>query len=206
LTPPDESRGPLTHPTQEELLGAAPLLAWIDEYFLRTDPFAFKPHSFRSTVRLITEGFDVDPNGVFCIGSGAIGLSLNPAKIAEGQLKAFGASSDLDLAIISEVHFETAWRDLRKAAQATSVEIDDVILQNLKWQKKRFFDGAIIANKLLPALSFGNQWITATPRVAQEISILLDREVEVNYWIYRDYWSLRNYVAAGIVRCREGLA
>ena len=191
------------YPTEEELLHAAPLLPWIDKYFLRFDPFAFQRVGFRPFLEAVVEELDVDANGVFVIGSGAVGLSLNPDKITSGCLARFGAESDLDVALISEVHFETAWRDLRRASQPTIAEASTNLRDNLNWQKKRFFEGAIIANRLLPELSFGPPWQTASVRVAERVALLLDREVEINYWVYRDYWSLRNYVAKGVVACRK---
>lgn len=194
----------MAYPTQEELVSAEPLLDWIDSHFLRHDPFAFQ-ENFRDISTLITAEFGVDPNAIFCIGSGAIGLSINPDKILNGILKPFNTASDIDLAFISEVHFEQAWRDLRAASQPTLAEISDLVRNNLKWQKKRFFDGAILANKLLPELSFGREWLASEVRLAQEISVALDREIDVNYWIYRDYWSLRNYVATGVMNCRREL-
>ncbi len=202
---PDYWRNWVAYPTQDDVMQADPLLEWIDTEFLRPDPFAFACKGFKSIVSLITREFKVDPNGVYCIGSGAIGLSMNPVKIMEKGLKPFGADSDLDLAFISEVHFERAWRDLREASQPTLAEISDTVLDNLNWQRKRFFDGAIIANKLLSDLSFGEKWLTAQMKVEQEVSILLDRNISINYWIYRDYWSLRNYVASSIMQCRRKL-
>lgn len=199
-----EPQTPL-YPSAEEALTAVPVLGWIDSRFLRPDPFAFHQVGvdFRSFVARVAEEFSVEPNGVFCVGSGAIGSSLNPGKMLGRTLRQFDDSSDLDVALISEVHFESAWRDLRSAAQPTLTTPDQLISDNLSWQKKRFFDGAIIANKLLPALSFGPLWLGAAARLSQWVAIEFDREVEVNYWIFRDYWSVRNYVADSIIKCRK---
>lgn len=191
------------YPSEADLLLAEPLLPWIDEHFLRVDPFAFRSVGFRPFVQMAVDEFGVDANGVFLIGSGAVGLSLNPSKIQQGRLAEFRVESDLDVALVSEVHFETAWRDLRRAAQPTLAATSSNLTKNLDWQKKKFFDGAIIANKLLPELSFGSPWLTAGVRMSERVATLLDREVEINYWIYRDYWSVRNYVAKGVVECRK---
>jgi hypothetical protein len=194
----------MNYPSESELLSADPLLQWIDEHFLRADPFAFKDSGFRAVISAVAAELDVEPNGIFCIGSGAIGLSLNPSKSNDsGRLKAFDKASDIDLAIISEVYFETAWRDIRRAAQPVLDEMDHVVRQHLDWQRKRFFDGAILTHKLLPALSFGPAWIASLVRISEMVAKQLEREVELNTWIYRDYWSLRNYVATGVIRCRE---
>lgn len=201
---PEDAQVPeVGYPSESDLLGADPLLPWIDEHFLRLDPFAFRAVGFRPFVQMAVEEFGVDANGIFLIGSGAVGLSLNPANIREGRLARFSSESDLDVALVSEVHFEAAWRDLRRAAQPTVAVASSNLTENLNWQRKKFFDGAIIANKLLPELSFGASWLTAGVRLSERVATLLNREVEVNYWIYRDYWSVRNYVAKGVVECRK---
>lgn len=194
----------MPHPGQDDILAADPLDEWIDEHFLRADPAAFKEVGFRPVVALVSRVLGVDANGIYCIGSGAIGLSLNPAKVSDARLKAFDEESDIDLAVISEVLFETAWRDLREASHPLlQSEMEAELAESLSWQKKRFFDGVILANKLLPYLSFGPEWLGGLAQVAEKVSILLNRSIEVNTWIFRDYWSLRTYVTSGAMRCKE---
>lgn len=196
----------LTYPTQQDVLDATPLLPWIDEHFIRPDPFAFRGKRYKDFVTTVSREFDVDPNGVFCIGSGAIGLSLNPGKITDGALRPFYDGSDFDIAIISEVLFETAWRDLRRATQPTLAEVDRDLKEAMKWQKKRLFDGAILATQVVSWLSFGPQWTSSLVRLSEQVAIEFDREIDVNIWIYRDYWSVRNYVSESIMRCRIEMA
>lgn len=193
------------YPLQEEIIKADPLLEWIDKHFLRSDPFAFQGADFWPLIALISEELEIDANGIYCIGSGAVGLSLNPSKIQDSTMKVFDTDSDIDLAFISEVHFETSWRDLRRASQPTMQTIDPVVKEHLNYQRKRFFDGAIITTHLLHALSFGPKWVTSQVKIGELIARTLGREVSINFWIYRDYWSLRNYVARGVLSCREKL-
>ena len=195
-----------TYPSQEELLSAQSPFDWIDRNFLRCDPFAFRSSDFQAFALTCSDSLGVDPNGVFCIGSAAVGLSLNPGKILEGRLKQFDINSDLDVALISEVHFERAWRSLRSQAHPAIVgEMEQELVDAMGHQRKRFFDGAILANKLLPYLDFGAEWVTSMVRVSEVAARALDREIDVNCWIYRDYWSVRSYVANGMIKCREHL-
>jgi hypothetical protein len=204
-----EGPGLWTYPSEEDILECRPeiVLAWIDDNFLRNDAYAFRevPGGFRSTAALIAQELNIDRNGIFVIGSGAIGLSLNPDKLSDGKLKRYDNKSDIDLAVISEVYFEMAWRDLRQAAQPTTEVMDTLVRRHIKWQKKRFFDGAILANRLLPALSFGREWGPSIVRIEEHVSVLLEREIQVGLWIYRDYWSLRNYVSDGLIKCRKSM-
>lgn len=196
----------MKYPTQDELVDAGNVFEFLDERVLRQDPFAFAETDFDQFVRVCVKALNVDPNAVYCVGSGAVGLSLNPEKISSGELKAFDDKSDLDIALISETHFEIAWRDLRSKGHPVVAEMETDLMKHLSWQKKRFFDGAIIATHLLPALTFGPAWIPALVRVEQEASVLLGRNVDVNAWIYRDYWSMRSHVAEGLLKCRKELA
>lgn len=194
----------MRYPGEEELLKAADPPAWIDRNFLRQDPFAFDgaPVSFHETACELAQLLDVERNGVFCIGSGAIGLSVNPNKMVHGSLKRFDEESDLDVAIVSSRHFEIAWRELLRATQPHLREIPAEISEHLKWQKKRLFDGAILSNKLLGSFSFGLDWIGALDRMGGRLEDALNRAVKAELWIYRDYWSLRNYITGGLVACQ----
>lgn len=194
------------YPTQAEILDASPVFDWIDRHYLRCDPYAFRGADFQDFVLLCGASLGVDPNGVFCIGSGAVGLSLNPGKIVNGSLKVFDESSDLDVALVSEVHFERAWRSLRERAHPAAVnEMERELTEAMGHQRKRFFDGAILANKLLPYLDFGESWVSALVKVSEAAAVALGREIDVTCWIYRDYWSVRSYVANGIVKCKESM-
>lgn len=191
------------YPTQQELLESEPIFEWLDRSFLRCDPYAFAGADFQGFALLCSQIFDVDPNGVFCIGSGAVGLSLNPAKVVDRRLKPFDDHSDLDVALISDVYFELAWRNLRAKAHPALNEMEHDLNEAMKHQRKRFFDGAILANKLLPHLDFGAEWFRSHVRAAEYASVAVGREIDVNIWIYRDYWSVRSYVANGILKCKE---
>lgn len=190
------------YPTQTELLAADPIFDWIDRHVLRNDPFAFANANFQEFTFRCASKFKVDPNGVFCVGSGAVGLSINPGKVEAGNLKRFDSNSDLDIALISEVHFELAWRNLRERAHPALNELEAPFIAAMNHQKKRFFDGAILTNKLLTYLDFGSDWISARTAISEYVAISFDREVDVNFWVYRDYWSLRSYIATSITKCK----
>jgi hypothetical protein len=197
----------MAYPDEGQLLSVGDPPSWIDQHFLRQDPYAFDglSLSFHEAACSLSASLDVERNGIFCIGSGAVGLSINPANIRDGHLKRYGTDSDLDIAVVSSRHFEMAWRELLLATQPHLKEVPEVVEQHLSWQRKRLFDGAILANKLLGTLSFGTVWQGAIDRVAGRLEDVLDRPVSLEFWIYRDYWSLRNYVARGVVACQGAL-
>ena len=59
--------------------------------------------------RELGKRIDVDPACIAIVGSGATGFSMNPNK----QFKPFDKQSDVDVAIISSLHFSIGWRYLR---------------------------------------------------------------------------------------------
>lgn len=182
---------------------------WIDRNFLRSDPFAFQTpegNIFREFVHEAAQAFDVDPNGIYCIGSGAIGISMNPKNIEMGRLKRYGSGSDLDIAVISQFHFDQAWRDLRVLShKAYTPATSSTLRRKLDHQQSRLFDGAIVANKLMSNLTFGTTWSLQLRRLQFEWQERLDSSGGINMWIYRDYWSVRSYVAEGIQKCIDTL-
>lgn len=194
----------MTYPTTEDLIEASNLPVWIDRHFLRQDPFAFSQgahNAFFDFIEECSRELNVDANSIYCIGSGAIGLSFNPSKMAGGELKAFDRSSDLDIAIISPFYFETAWRDLRTAVHPEYANPSRTLQLKIEHQRRRMFDGAIIANKLLSHLSFGPDWLKARQRLQLVWKEKLGISGGLNMWIYRDYWSVRSYSAEGIRKC-----
>ncbi|MGG5259209.1 hypothetical protein [Phycicoccus avicenniae] len=173
------------------------------------DPYAFDSTAgnlFSEFVHDAAQAFEVDPNGIYCIGSGAVGLSCNPRNVRDGHLKAFASTSDLDIAVISQFHFDQAWRDLRVLAHtAYTPSASKTLRDKLDHQRSRLFDGAIVANKLMSRLTFGPQWGLHRRRLQLEWRDRLGLSGTVNLWVYRDYWSVRSYVAEGIEKCVEKL-
>jgi hypothetical protein len=207
--PPPIASSSSLYPSESDLLEVKELPTWIDRNFLRMDPYAFDSavgNLFPEFVHDAAQAFEVDPNGIYCIGSGAIGLSCNPNNVREGHLKVFGDGSDLDVAVISQFHFDQAWRDLRVLAHTAYTPSTSKILRGkLDHQRSRLFDGAIIANKLMTRLTFGPGWSPHRLRLQLEWRDRLGLSGKVNLWIYRDYWSVRSYVAEGIQKCVEKL-
>jgi hypothetical protein len=189
------------YPTQSELILHGRDSRWLDVHFLRPDPFAFRSTDFRQFAALIGSELDVESNGVYCVGSGAVGLSLNPKNVKRRHLSKFDADSDLDIAIVSSRHFEQGWRDLRLATSPALDEVDNGLRRVLTWQKTRLFDGAIIADRVLSKLSFGGEWLEALNRLQNQAIKETDEDRDMHIWIYRDYWSLRHSIMRSVKAC-----
>lgn len=187
--------------TLEELQGA-----------LRTmDPAAFTsihildrlPHVFSSRDQYIAwktvlgRELNVDPLCITVVGSGAVGFSLSPRE--EKRYRAFHPESDIDVAVISPMHFDEAWRNLRAMGTVGERELRGY------WRRHRealIFDGTIATDAVLSHLTFGAKWTAALGRAAKR-NPTKDRDVKAR--IYRDFESLREYQRKGVDRLRADL-
>lgn len=156
-----------------------------------------KPHIFRAQCdynkwRLkVSEFIDVDPSSIHLSGSGAIGFSLNPSK----NLKKFDINSDIDISVVSERHFKTSWRHLRKTnlrnPQLTATMVSAIkrhCTNNVYW-------GFISAHEILSILPFFRDWETA-------ISWIRDNEPckdrRIGFRLFGDFESLISHYERSI--------
>ncbi len=84
---------------------------FVEEFLFDRIPHIFSGsrQKFIDWKRILGEKIDVDPACITLVGSAATGISLNPNK----NFKAFGEDSDVDVAVVSSLHFNIAWRYLR---------------------------------------------------------------------------------------------
>jgi hypothetical protein len=140
----------------------------------------------------------VDPCEVVIVGSAAVGVSLSPYK----NFKPFGASSDVDVAIISEKFFSEAWYSLRKIdfaliriTPAQRAAIQEHQMNYVYW-------GCVATDKLLPILPFSISWLTARTKMSEHAGTF---GRDINFRIYRDFGALRGYHRLGLRRLRASL-
>lgn len=155
--------------------------------------------AWRST---IARGLGVDPLCLVVVGSTGVGVSMSPKK--EKFLRPFHAGSDVDLAVVSQSHFETAWRWLRSLGPVERLRAQSRDqAEFLKMHRSHLvFDGAIATDMWLPDLPFGPQWASTLGR-AGTINPTKDREVKAR--LYRDFESLREYQRANVEKQQAAL-
>lgn len=134
----------------------------------------------------LAKGLGVDPSALIITGSCAFGVSLNPNK----NYKYFDQDSDIDVAVVSEYHFNEAWRTLRNLgstrhglSQRVKQSIDDHVKKYIYW-------GTIATDRILLILPFGKKWKEALENM-QDIEPTIGRTI--NARIYKDFDSLRAY-------------
>ncbi|WP_152428001.1 hypothetical protein [Dietzia sp. UCD-THP] len=169
------------------------------EYFVSARLFDDTPAVWSSSVQYVrwrhevAKRLRVDPTGVQLVGSARLGYSLSPRK----NFKLFDAQSDLDIAVVSNEIFDAAWLELRDLI-GSRIELDS----KKRYLGKLVFEECIALDIVLPHLSFGERW----SYVRDEIADLLGDELndrEINYRLYRNHRSLREYQLIGVSGARD---
>ena len=139
-------------------------------------------------------GLKIDARDIIVTGSACLGYSLNPKK----NFKKFNQYSDIDVGIISNYYFDIAWHELRNQKY---YKLDNNMKRALEDHKNRLiYWGTIATDKILPILSFGKQWnevingLSSTPPIDDK---------EINFRIYKDNKSFRDYQINSIRECQE---
>jgi hypothetical protein len=174
--------------------------AFVDDYLFDRIPTVFGADrtSYIAWKRALAERIEVDPACITLVGSAAMGASLNPYK----NFKMFDNESDVDVAVISNHHFNLAWRYLRMNG-ARRLTVDN--RTRIAWDehvKKYIYWGTIATDRLLGVLPFGLDWLKATSALSQ-LEPTVGRNI--NLRIYADHDSLRNYQVNSARSARDSL-
>lgn len=144
----------------------------------------------------LAKGLDVDPSSIVITGSCAFGISLNPNK----NFRFFDPSSDIDVAVISDYHFNHAWRVLRnlgaeihKLPPPTKQSVLDHVQKYIYW-------GTVATDRILHILPFGKAWNEALGKM-QQITPTEGRTIKAR--IYKDFDSLRSYQVNNLKNLRS---
>jgi len=133
----------------------------------------------------------VDPRALAIVGSAAAGVSLSPRK----NLAPFHADSDVDVAVISMVHFELGWQWLRQLG-ADLYALPPDARASVKDHRERLIYWATIATDVLIGhMPVGTAWVPALAAIAQ---VTPPSARTVNVRLYRDFEALRAYQAHGV--------
>jgi hypothetical protein len=162
-------------------------------YLLDRVPWLFaNRHQYIDWKTSLAEDLEVDPFMLVVVGSAGLGFSLAPYK----GFAAFGPLSDIDVAVVSQRHFDEAWRWLRELGTGNLLERDKLERDMFNWHRRNLvFDGAIATEKLLRRLPFGVQWASALGYAGKR-EPTVGRAVKIR--LYRDFESLRTYHVTNI--------
>ncbi len=173
---------------------------FVSHYIFEPVPFAFNS-DLSSWIRWKTSLarlLEVDPQDIVLIGTAALGYSLNPNK----NYKIFDDTSDIDCGVISQYHFEIAWRYLRQI-RPSWLSLPSLSKRAIEMHRKNYvFSGTIASDSILALLPFGPKWQSALDEMSKSPPTV-GRAVKLR--IYKDYDALRHYQAFGIEKLRTAL-
>lgn len=176
----------------------------VDRFVLERLPFKFetKEQYLRWRAGLAT-GLRVDNRDVAVVGSACTGRSLSPTK-RFGVFK--DAKSDVDIAVVSQWHFDEAWQWFITQDPLRITGLDQEGRKTFEQHKKQYiFDGMIASNVFLSYLRFGPEWLRELQRSEANLPrILMGRILTTR--IYRTNSDLRRAQAVSLASYRSYLA
>lgn len=170
----------------------------VSSWMIERVPYIFANDSdlYINWKHMLSDKINVDSASILFTGSSSLGLSLNPYK----NFKLFEASSDIDVAIISDYYFDIAWHYLRNLG--TKIHSFSPIVKNsiLEHTRNYVYWGIVATDKILPILPFGRQWGISLEEM-RKVSPTEDRNI--NARIFKDFGCLRSYHVANIKKLRS---
>jgi hypothetical protein len=143
---------------------------------------------------MLAEGLGIDARDIVLVGSAATGRSISARK----KFAMFGKRSDVDIAVVSTVHFDRAWSWFRRA-NPVLLGFDPEQLRLFNRHREGYiFDGMIAANVFLSYFPFGSEWNRELQRSAECLPSGLQGRV-LSVRIYRDNEALRTAQLAALL-------
>jgi hypothetical protein len=150
--------------------------------------------NFRTWRADLASRLDVDPCDIYIAGSAASGVSLSPYK----NFRAFNATSDIDVAVVSPFHFDQAWRILRTARRTF---LDESQWQAVQSHRTNYiYWGCVATDRVLPLMPFAREWQIGLAHI-EGLAPVNGRSMTVR--LYRDNRSLRDYTQHTISILRQ---
>lgn len=144
----------------------------------------------------------VDGQDILLVGSAATGRSLNPRK----RFRQFNSSSDLDIAVVSRLHFDISWQWLLDTNPALISGMTEEALKKFRAHEAHYiYEGVIAAEDLLGFLPFAAQWNDALQR-NEKLLPMRARGRRMFVRIYKDARSLRDAQEKSILNYRRSLS
>lgn len=136
--------------------------------------------------RYLAHQLEVDPCAIRLAGSACVGYSLAPHKM----LKPFHSRSDVDVAVVSQHHFDVGWRAIRRL-KFSELQYAGKLRTSLDEHRTRLvYWGTIATDQILALLPYAREWALAAQTMA---AVAPTTHREINFRVYRDHEALRAY-------------
>jgi len=143
----------------------------------------------------LASNLGIDPKAMVMTGSASCGFSLNPYK----NYREYNGKSDIDIAIVSELHFDIAWKTLRNLG---TKRFDLTPKQKSSLQdhvERLIYWGTIATDKLLELFPFGREWNDDLLEMSKK-QPAYNRTINIR--LYKDFDALRAYQVDNLEKLR----
>lgn len=173
---------------------------FVSRWLLERVPYVFGDSidNYLAWKHRLSDRLAVDPKAITLVGTAAVGTSLNPHK----NFKDFDADSDIDVAIVSQYHFNVLWRWMRGLGAAYHGLPPKARTAVDQHRSKYVYWGTIATDKLLGHTPLATEWVPALDAMST-VEPTKGREIKAR--LYADFDSLRAYHAQGIESLRQKL-
>lgn len=177
-----------------------PISFLVSKWIIDRIPFVFEDNleSYIEWKEDLANELGIDSKAMIFVGSSGCGFSLNPRK----NYKDFDNESDIDIAMISQFYFDTAWHHLRNLGTKRyslnprqQIAVNEHVTRFIYW-------GTIATDTILEILPFGKTWIIALEK-AKAKKPIDNRDIKIR--LYRDFESLRAYQKMNFEKLRGEL-
>lgn len=171
---------------------------FVSDRVLEPVPFIFSGNSsvYMEWRHDLGAALGVDPRAIAVVGSAAVGLSLNPNK----RLAPFRDDSDVDVAVISVHHFESAWTWLRQLGASIHSLPAPARRSVVEHRERLVYWATIATDKLIGHMPIGKTWVPALATIGKKTP---PSSRVVNVRLYRDFEALRAYQVEGVTALRQ---
>jgi len=182
----------------ELLDGNSPDAKVVSRYLLDSCPSIFDGDSaaYLQWREDLGSRIEVDLRNILVVGSSCVGVSLNPHK----SFRSFGDHSDVDVAVVSQRHFDESWRHLRGPKSRRARMPHKIWKLIITRTPELVYWGAINTDRILPYLPFARGWMSAIAWMANQ-EPTVGREINIR--LYRDIESLRDYQLKSVREARK---
>lgn len=147
---------------------------------------------------LISKNIGIDSKAILFTGSSCCGFSLNPTK----NYREFNSESDIDIAVISQHHFDISWHYLRNLKSEIYAFTPKQKFSIMDHRNRLIYWGTIATDKILEILPFGREWSQKLLEL-QKNKLFQNREIKLR--IYKDFEALRAYHLNNFLNLRNEL-
>lgn len=169
----------------KEIISSSSISETVNSYILANSPICFggKDNIVYELRKMLSNHFEVHLKNIEIVGSGKLGISLNPSPKRYG--KKFNKDSDIDLVVVSNELFDIAWHEL--------IRKEDKLFGEEEKISSCYEDipmGIISPNKLPIQMEFSKKWWGIFESLSSNTKF---ENRKIRGRLFKDWWFVEKY-------------